>query len=384
MRPELHLLTGDGERTVVVVREDHLLDLAAALRVDALAHDGGAGLLAQVNRAHGACNPRRIGHRGVLVRRHILKRRDDGADVIGRTAAAPAHHVGAEVAHHGGDLPGHLVGAQVVMRHATHIARQAGVRHHRNGLGGMRAHVAHGLAQVLRTHGAVGADDIHAHALEDGDHRTHVGAQQHAAGLVQRHLSLDGHRGAHVLECQSDAVDGRAGLEDVLLGLDEQHVGAALHQTLGLGADLVGQLVEGNARQLRVIRARQHSRGPDRPDDKSRNAVGGLVVVACAPGDRRGGHVDVGHELGEVAPVGALPFGKAHRGGLERVGLHGLGPCLEVRAVDLLEHIGSRDRQVVHGTLERTAAVVIGGEVACLDLGAEAAVEDDDAVAQGR
>ena len=189
---KLHLLAGDRKRAGVVVGEDHLFDLAAALRVDPLAHDGGAGLLPDVNGAHGAGDARRVGHDRALVRGHILQCIDDGADVVGGTSAAAAHHVWAEVGNHRGDLLGHAVGVQVVVRHAAHVARQAGVWHHRDGLGGVRAHVRHRLAQVLGAHGAVGADHIDAHPLKDGDHGAHVGAEQHAAGLVEGDLGLNG------------------------------------------------------------------------------------------------------------------------------------------------------------------------------------------------
>ena len=383
VRAELHLLAGNGQGAVVVVREDHLLDLAAALRVHALAHDGGAGLLAQVDGPHGAGHARGgVGGR-VLVGRHVLQRRHDGPDVVGRAAAAATHHVGAEVAHHRGDLLGHLIRAQVVVRHAAHVAGQAGVGHNRDGLGRVAAHVADRLAQVLGAHGAVGADDIHAHGLEDGDHRTHVGTQQHAAGLVERHLRLNRHGGAHVVEGQADAVDCRPGLEDVLLGLDEQHVCAALHQANGLRADLPGQLVERDARQLGVVGARQHSGGADGPDDEPGDAVCGFELVARLARNAGRGNVDVGDELGQVAAVRALPLLQANGRGLERVGLHGLRPGFEVRPVDLLQHIRPGDGEVVHGTLERPAAVVVGGEVACLDLGAQPAVEHDDALLEG-
>ena len=52
--------------------------------------------------------------------------------------------------------------------------------------------------------------------------------------------------------------------------------------------------------------------------------------------------------------------------------------------MDLLDHVGSGDRQVIDGTLKRPAAVVVGGEVACLDLRAHPAVEYDDALLEGR
>ena len=85
-----------------------------------------------------------------------------------------------------------------------------------------------------------------------------------------------------------------------------------------------------------------------------------------------------------MAAVGALPLGEPHGRGLERVGLDRLCPGIEVGAVNLLDHVRSGDRQIVHSTLKRPAAVVIGSEVACLNLRAHPAVEDDDTLLEGR
>ena len=52
--------------------------------------------------------------------------------------------------------------------------------------------------------------------------------------------------------------------------------------------------------------------------------------------------------------------------------------------MDLLDHIRAGEREIIDGTLKRPAAVVLGGEVACLDLRAHPAVEYDDALLKGR
>ena len=52
--------------------------------------------------------------------------------------------------------------------------------------------------------------------------------------------------------------------------------------------------------------------------------------------------------------------------------------------MDLLDHIRAGEREIIDGTLKRPAAVVLGGEVACLDLRAHPAVEYDDALLEGR
>ena len=57
VRAALHLVGGDLEQAVVVVRQQQLLGLARALRVHALAHDRGRGLLRQRGGAHHRARP---------------------------------------------------------------------------------------------------------------------------------------------------------------------------------------------------------------------------------------------------------------------------------------------------------------------------------------
>ena len=52
--------------------------------------------------------------------------------------------------------------------------------------------------------------------------------------------------------------------------------------------------------------------------------------------------------------------------------------------MDLLDHIRAGKREIINGTLKRPAAVVISGEVACLDLRAHPAVKYDDTLLEGR
>ena len=68
----------------------------------------------------------------------------------------------------------------------------------------------------------------------------------------------------------------------------------------------------------------------------------------------------------------------AEGGGLDRVDAD-----VEVLAVHLADEVGPREHEVLVAALERGAAEVVGAEVLALHPGAEGAVEDEDALAQG-
>ena len=68
----------------------------------------------------------------------------------------------------------------------------------------------------------------------------------------------------------------------------------------------------------------------------------------------------------------------AEGGGLDRV-----DAGLEVLVVHLADEVGPGEHEVLVAALERGAAEVVGAEVLALDPGAERAVEDQDALAQG-
>ena len=71
-----------------------------------------------------------------------------------------------------------------------------------------------------------------------------IGAQQHAPGGIQRDLGLDRQVDAGLVEGLVDAGDGGLDFQDILRGLDQQQVHAALDQADGLLAEDVRQFVE--------------------------------------------------------------------------------------------------------------------------------------------
>ncbi len=113
---------------------------------------------------------------------------------------------------------------------AVDVQRQPGVRHHDDGQVALLRQVAHGLAEVLRPHRAVRADDVAADPAQDRCDGGDVRAEQHPAGHVEGHGDLQRHAPAGVLEGQPGALHRGAGLQDVLHGLDLQQVDAALQQ----------------------------------------------------------------------------------------------------------------------------------------------------------
>ena len=227
----LDLVLGHLHEAVVVVGQQQLLGLARALRVDALAHERGAGILYQRggrdHRAH--VRRARRGPRADLVAGAALV---DGGDVLGRGAAAATDdgHAEAldELAEHVGQRLG-LLGEDRLAVGA--LQRKAGVGDAVHGHRAELAEEADRVAHVLGAGGAVQADRVHAQRLERGQHGVDVGAQQHLAAVgQQRDAGLDRNRAPEHLERLARAEDGGLDLQDVLGGLDDDEVGAALDE----------------------------------------------------------------------------------------------------------------------------------------------------------
>ena len=91
---------------------------------------------------------------------------------------------------------------------------------------------------------AVEPDDVGPHGLEGGERRADVGAEQHAAARIERDRALERHAPAGALEGDARAQDLGFHLEHVLTGLEDQDVGAALDQPLGLLGEHRDQVLE--------------------------------------------------------------------------------------------------------------------------------------------
>ena len=122
-------------------------------------------------------------------------------------------------------------------------------------------------------------------AAQRRQHRLDVGAEQHLAALgQQRDAGLDRQRPAGQRERLAGAEDRRLHLEDVLRGLDDDQVGAALDQAARLLGEDLDQLAEGDVAQGRVVARGQEAGRPDRAGDeavRARGLAGDLRGLAC-------------------------------------------------------------------------------------------------------
>ena len=366
----LDLVLGDLHEAVVVVGQQQLLGLARALRVDALAHEGGAWVLhergggdhrADVRRARRRARPDRVARAAL----------DDGGDVLGRRAAAAADdgHAEAldELAQHLGQRLG-LLGEDRLAVGA--LQRQAGVGDAVHRHRAVLAEEADRVAHVLGAGRAVESERVDLQRLQGGQHGADVGAQQHLAAVgQQRDARLDRDRAPERLERLAGAEDRGLDLEDVLGGLDDDEVGAALDEPARLLLEDGDELAEGDLAQRRVVGGGQVAGGADRPGDE-------LVLADRLARDLGGALVDLERVLAQA------PLLELQTRGLEAVGLHDLGARLDHRLVQRLDDVRAvQDQRLVALALQ--PAVVGRRQVVLLERRAHRAVEDDDALARG-
>ena len=226
------------------------------------------------------------------------------------------------------------------------------------------------VAHVLGAGRAVEADDVDLQRLERGQRGADVGAEQHLAAVGQEaDAGLDRHGAAGGLERLAGAEDGGLDLEDVLRGLDDDQVDAALEQAPGLLREDGHELAEADRAERRVLGGGQVAGRADRAGHEA-------VLADRLAGDLGGPAVDLERVVAEA------PLLELEPRGLERVGLHDLGAGLDHRLVDALDDVGA----VEHERLVAAAGelvVVLEREVELLERGAHPAVEDDDVVADG-
>ena len=175
--------------------------------------------------------------------RRVLVERDSGVDGRGRRlrlrVPGGGGHPGAALDHRGqvrrgrpaaaadggdaelGDEPvevvGELVRRQVVVHPAVDDRRQAGVRQAGDRDPAVGGEVAERLAHLGRAGRAVEPDDVDLHRVERGQRGRDLGARQHPAGQLDRHLHLQRHLAAdlgHRLLAGVDDGLGRQQVED--------------------------------------------------------------------------------------------------------------------------------------------------------------------------
>ena len=188
---------------------------------------------------------------------------DDLPQVLRRRAAAAPDQAHAVLVDERRQRGGELVGLQRVLRAVLAQRRQPGVGHHRQGHGGVLRQVAQVLAHLGGAGGAVHADHVDAQRLERRERRADLRSEQHRAGELHRHLRDDRHPPAGRRHGALGADDRGLDLQQVLGGLDEHGVDAALEHRLALL--LVGVAQPGVRRVARASAAwcpARPSRGP--------------------------------------------------------------------------------------------------------------------------
>jgi hypothetical protein len=279
-------------------------------------------------------------------------------------AAAAAGHVQQAALHergHGGGEP--FRGFQV----AAVLVRQAGVGHGENGELGPGGQPLQAQAQAFRAGGAVEPYGGQREMFHGGVKSFGVVAREHFIGGV--HGGRDHHRDFEAGLLEGKPHGGEAGLEvqDVVRGLEQQDVGAAIQQ----GSELLqvdgAQVVEGEA----AGNEEGFIGGTYGPGHVSLLTGGGIFIRRGA-GELYGGQVEFAHAGGEAV------FGEHGGVGAEGIGLHEVGAGGEVVLVDLLYHFGFR-----HGEdlVQAFMAGIVGFfEAEALEVGAHGPVENGDAL----
>ena len=197
--------------------------------------------------------------------------RDDAADVLGRRAAAAADDVDAELGDELGERGGQRVRLHRVDGLAADVERQAGVGDRRDGQRDVLGEPAHRLAHVLRAGRAVEADHVHAAGSRGWSRAAAMSVPSSMRPLVSSvTCAWMGTHAPGLGAGAADAGDGGAHFEDVLAGLDQQQIDAALDQRDGLLAVQLGKLLVGDVAERGVVGGGQHAGRPHRAGDEAR------------------------------------------------------------------------------------------------------------------
>ena len=168
----------------------------------------------------------------------------DRGEVLGGRAATAADDVESELA----DEP--LVRVrkefrrEVVVRAAVHHRGQSRVRQAREERAAVLREIAQVFGHLDRTRRAVEAEDVGAHRLEGGDRGADLGPDEHAARGLHRDLHHQRQLGAGIGHRPPARHDRGLGLQQVIDGLDEEHVRTTGDEAGGLLLVVVAERVE--------------------------------------------------------------------------------------------------------------------------------------------
>ena len=380
-----HLVTRHVERRREIAVLDQLAEFGRARDVGALAHVDEADVARKRKRLETRQAQLRLDARH-LSRREAVHAARDGADVVGRGAAAAAHDV---------DEPGlgklahelrHIFGTLVV---EAEFVGQAGIRiraDQRVGrprdFGEMRPHLARAERAVEPDRQRIGV----AHGMPEARRGL---ARQGAARQIGDG-ARDHHRqaGPQIFEHLVDAGQRRLGIERVEDGLDQDQVRTALDQ--GAGGFGIGdaQVVERHGTVAGIVDVRRNGGRavgrPDRARDEARPAV--LLLGEVGRLTREAGTLAVQFDCQRLHAVIGLGDGGARKG----VGLDDVGAGQEVIEVDGPDGVGLCEVEEVivaaqiARPLDEAAAAEVGlRELVTLNHRAHGAVEHQDALAGG-
>ena len=192
--------------------------------------------------------------------------------VLLRRGAAAAARVGNARFGKGFDVSGHIGGGQGKAGHAAFQHGHARVRLDDEGLVRDGGHLFCRLQQLVRPDGAVGADHIGAHGVQQDRRGGRIGPRDGAAVFGVGHLTDDG-KGA----CRFRRGEGGPHFLNVDDRLDDEAVRAGVGEGFGEAVKAAGRFVEGKTAEG----ADELARGADVPGDLD---AGGSVAGI---GDRR-------------------------------------------------------------------------------------------------
>ena len=344
VRPLGDLPLRELDDPVPVLLEQELAEQHRAVGVGPLADEERACVLAY--RA-GGVEAGEVGRVGLRARRGDRQPCGRGRDldgVLGGGPAAAADERGPELAGEAAMVVGELARGEVIDGLAVDVLRQAGVRLDRDQAGRGLAEEADVLDHQVGPGRTIQADNVHREGLDRRDRAAEIGADQHRpSGL---HRQLDEHR--QLLVALGEGAGGRdhgaLDLEDVLGGLDQDPVGAAVDQAADLLLVVGEELVKAD-----VAERDQAGRRPAGAEDEAR-ALRRAELVGHLAGDRGGLAVEF---VGLVADVVLV---EDEAGRAEGVGLDAVRTGRVVGPVDLLDHVGA-------GLDEDLVAALLAGEV---------------------
>ena len=229
-----------------------------------------------------------------------------------------------------------------------------------------------------------------------------AGAIGDRAGNEQRHFA------ATAFEQFCDGKQRGLGVESVENGFNGQEIHSSLEQRfrlIGVGLTELIKVCRPESGIIHIRRERERHR--QRSHGAGHEAAGsGLLrfLISGAPGDLRGGQVDLANERAEIrvidhllekllvlAAVGRFmrkeKVVQADGGGAEGIGFDDVGPGLEILVMNFRDHLRLGELEQLEAALEilarpmaeALAAIILFREFVALDHGAHGAVEEDDA-----